>query len=114
MKMRKVLLGIGLFIVSGFIVTQALAWNGSQHQGYGRVSGAVQSNGPNRQGWHQENTWQNRSMRSGQMYKQGNHNYGSQSRGLRDHVNDDSTRGYGYRGHSSVPAQGQRGNGYCW
>ncbi len=112
--MKKVLFGIGLLIVSGFIVTQALAWNGNQHQGYGPMNGAMHGNVANHQSWHQGDAWQNRSLRSGQIHQQGNHNYGPQSRGLRNHANDDRTRGYDNRGHSSVHGQGHRGNGYCW
>jgi len=37
--MKKLILGLGAVIVAGFIVTQAMAWNGYTQRGYGPMAG---------------------------------------------------------------------------
>ncbi|MDZ7759879.1 MAG: hypothetical protein U5L00_06435 [Desulfovermiculus sp.] len=110
--MRNALIAIGVFIVSGFIVTQALAWNGNQHQGYGQMNGAMQGSGVHQQGWHQDQPRQSQAMRTGTMHQQGSHN-AYQARGFGQQAHDSNARGYGNRGHNPGYAYGHGGNGYC-
>ena len=110
--MRKVLIGIGALIVSGIIVTSALAWNGNQHQGYGPMNGAMQGSGVHQQGWHQDHPGQNQAMRTAPMHQQGSRN-AYRARGFGQQAHDSNARGYGHRGHNSGYDRGHGGNGYC-
>ena len=54
--MKKLLLGLGAVIVAGFVVTQAMAWNGHTHNGYGPTAGtrsaAFHGGAHHHQGWN--------------------------------------------------------------
>lgn len=110
--MRKVLIGIGALIVSGFIVTQALAWTGNQHQGSGQINGAMQGSRVHHQGWHQGQPRQNQAMRTGPMHQQGSQSE-YQTRGFGQRTNDSNARSYSNRGHNSGHAPGHGVKGYC-
>ncbi|MFO7803726.1 MAG: hypothetical protein R6V55_15700 [Desulfovermiculus sp.] len=112
--MRNALIGIGVLVLSGFIVTQALAWNKDQHRGYGPMNGGIHSQAVNNhQGWQQGQARQNRAMGSASTYQHGNPNYQQQSPGYGQQAADPNTRGYGNRAHRTGTAQGHWGNGYC-
>ena len=112
--MRNALIAIGVLVLGGFIVTQALAWNGNWHQGHGPINSGMHGQAVNNhQGWSQGQAGQNRAMGSGNAYQQGSQSYQHRSPGYRQHTTGQNVRGYGNRGHGSGPAQGYWGNGYC-
>ncbi|MFO7875365.1 MAG: hypothetical protein R6U55_02135 [Desulfovermiculus sp.] len=113
--MRNALIGIGVLVLSGFIVTQALAWNGDQHRAYGPMNGGIHGQAVNNhhQGWQQSQAWQDRAVGSGNTDSHRSPNYQQRSPGQGQQTTDQNARGYGNRSQRQGPGYGHGSNGYC-